>query len=239
VTVEPGSESGDQAWPSISLVRRYDTHRLILSKYLAGGDSVLVRIASDQGHLDDIFDLDNATNDRLLAENGLLSGIGAHELVFGVPNYRFVNAVFTHAHPLGSRFNGPDRGAWYAAFAIETSQAEVAFHKATEYAETGRFEDSVTYDDFQADFSAEFHDLRDDETFAACLAPDSYRASQDLAHRLLDRGSLGIVYPSVRQAGGTCVACFRPAIVGNVRRRETYRFTWSGSPTPAIELVSA
>ena len=239
MTIELSPESGDEAWPSISLVRRYDTHRLILSKYSAGGDSVLVRIANDQGHLDDIFDLDNATNDRLLAENGLLPGIGTHELVFGVPFFRIVNAAFTHAHPLGSRFNGPDRGAWYAAFAIETSQAEVAFHKATEYAEIGRFEDNVAYDDFQADFSAELDDLRGDETFASCLAPDSYRVSQDLAHRLLDRGSLGIVYPSVRHAGGTCLACFRPAIVGNVRKRETYRFTWSGSPTPTIDLMSA
>jgi hypothetical protein len=46
--------------------------------------------------------------------------------VFGVPNYRIVNAAFVHAHPLGSRFNGPDRGAWYAGFEVETSQAEVA-----------------------------------------------------------------------------------------------------------------
>jgi len=239
LTIRPGRDLGDKAWPSISLVRRYDTHRLILSKYAAGGDSILVRIADDQEHLADIFDLDNATNDRLAAENGRRPDIGAHELVFGVPHYRIVNAAFTHAHPLGSRFNGPDRGAWYAAFAIETSQAEVAFHKATEYAEIGRFEDSVTYDDYQADFSADFHDLRGDETFAPCLAPESYRASQDLARRLLDRGSLGIVYPSVRHPGGTCLACFRPALVGHVRRGETYRFTWSGSAMPAIDLVSA
>jgi RES domain len=93
---------------------------------------VLARIADDDGHLRDIFDLDNATNDRLLAENNLLPGIGIHELVFGIPHYRIVNAAFCHAHPLGSRFNGPDRGAWYACFELETSQAEVAFHKSVE-----------------------------------------------------------------------------------------------------------
>jgi len=31
-------------------------------------------------HLGDLFDLDNATNDRLLAENDRLPGIGVHEL---------------------------------------------------------------------------------------------------------------------------------------------------------------
>ena len=94
--------------PRTSLVRRNDTHRLIPSKYSEGGNSVLTRIADDDAHLKDIFDLDNATNDRLLAENQLLPGIGIHELVFGVPYFRIVNAAFCHAHPLGSRFNGPE-----------------------------------------------------------------------------------------------------------------------------------
>src|SRR5258707_242892 len=84
---------------------------------------------------------------------------------------RIVDAAFTHAHPLGSRFNGPDRGAWYAAFELETAHAEIAFHKSTEYAEIGRFEDSVTYDDYRADLSAALHDVRSDPAFASCLDP--------------------------------------------------------------------
>ncbi len=225
------------ARPGTSLVRRNDTHRLIPSKYRDDGSSVLARIADDDRHLADIFDLDNATNDRLLAENELLPGIGVHELLFGVPYYRIVNAGFTHAHPLGSRFNGPDRGAWYAAFEVRTAQAEVAFHKTVQLAEVGRFEDDVTLDDYLADFSGEFHDLRDASAFTECLDPDSYVPSQALAERLLEAGSLGIVYPSVRRAGGTCLACFRPALVMNVRKATTYRFRWSGNPTPTIDAV--
>lgn len=214
--------------PAPTLVRQFDTHRLIPSKYSAGGDSVLVRIADDDGHLKDIFDLDNATNDRLRAENNLLPGIGVDELVFGVPYYRIVNAAFCHAQPLGSRFNGPDRGAWYAAFELPTAQAEVAFHKGVELAEVGwREEESVTYDDYLADFSADLHDIRRDKAFAACLSPDSYVASQHLAEQLLEAGSLGLIYRSVRRPKGTCVACFRPALVMNVRKAETHRFTWS------------
>ena len=222
--------------PPTTLVRRNDTHRLIPSKY-SEGESVLARIADDDAHLNDIFDLDNATNDRLLAEDNLLPGIGIHELVFGVPYYRIVNAAFCHAHPLGSRFNGPDRGAWYAAFEIATAQAEVAFHKWIELAEVSWFDEDVTYDDYLADFSAEFHDIRDGDRFADCLAPDSYLASQHLAQRLLDEGSLGIVYPSVRRKRGTCLACFRPALVMNVRKGNAYRFVWSGKPNPAISMI--
>jgi hypothetical protein len=198
---------------------------------------VLTRIADSERHLADIFDLDNRTNDRLLAEHQLLPGIGAHELVFGFPFSSIVNAAFTHADPLGSRFNGPDRGAWYAAFELRTSQAEVAFHKTVQLAEIGRFKDAVTYDDYLADFNAEFHDLREAPQFAACLAPDSYVDSQLLAERLLAEGSLGVVYPSVRRPQGTCVACFQPALVTNVRRGSTVRFSWNGGPVPKMEEV--
>lgn len=218
-----------KAEPRTTLVRRADTHRLIPSKYRDGGDTVLTRIAAD-ADLGAIFDLDGATNDRLVAEHAP----GQRELLFGLPYARIVNAAFTHPNPLGSRFNGPDRGAWYAAFAIETSQAEVAFHKVRHYAEIDRFDDSVTYDDYLADVGAALHDLRDDARFADCLDPESYVAAQTLAEWVLHDGGLGIVYPSVRHAGGTCLALFRPALVGNVRRDATWRFTWAGGPVPTI-----
>lgn len=224
--------------PPVKLVRQNDTHRLIPSKYNRDGESVLSRIAGSPEHLSDLFELDSATNERLWAENNRLPGIGGHELVYGVPGYRIINAAFTHAHPLGSRFNGPDRGAWYAGFSLTTSQAEVAFHKSTEYAEIGRFDDSVTYDDYLADFSGYFHDLRSAPAFSYALAPDSYVASQALAKDLLDIGSMGVVYPSVRHENGTCLTCFRPPLVGNLRKDAQYRFTWNGKPIPLVTRTS-
>lgn len=223
--------------PGTRLIRQNDTHRLIPSRYSDGGDSVLAEIADNEAALQDLFDLDHATNDRLLAENDRLPGIGIHELVFGVPYFRIVNAAFSHAHPLGSRFNGPDRGAWYAAFELETAQAEVAFHKWIELAEVGWTEEEVTWDDYLADFSAELHDIRRNSRFRDVLAPDSYVASQQLAEELLDNGSLGIVYPSVRRRRGTCLACFRPALVMNVRKAATYRFRWEGHSEPSVSLL--
>jgi hypothetical protein len=225
--------------PPVSLIRRYDTHRLIPAKYNADLASVLVRIADNDEHLQTIFDLDGITNDRLWGEDGLLPEISRDELVFGVPNSHVINATFTHAHPNGSRFNGPERGAWYAGFDLETSQTEVAFHKSIEYAEINVFEDSVNYDDYLADFSGSFHDIRESPDFSFAVDPDSYVASQELAEHLLESGSLGIVYPSARRTGGTCLACFRPALVGNVRKDKRYRFTWAGKPTPEITCESA
>lgn len=218
--------------PRISLVRQLDTHRLVPSRH---GDSVLAEIATPDD-LQAVFDLDAATNDRLRAHVQRLPGIGLDELVFAVPHASVVNAAFCHPHPLGARFNGPDRGAWYAGFDFETSRAEIAFHKSVQLAEVGRFDDSVTYDDYLADFSASVHDIRRAPAFRDCLDPSSYVASQQLAERLLEAGSLGIVYPSVRHPGGTCLACFRPPIVGNVRRGKTWRFTWAGTPQPVVRV---
>ena len=227
------------ALPPVSLVRQFDTHRLVPSRHLPRGESVLVRIADDDEHLQAIFELEGATNDRLVAEHQRFPGIGLEELVAGVPFAHVVNAAFCHPHPFGARFNGPGRGAWYAGFAFETARHEVAFHKGIELAETGwTADESITYDDYLADFSAGFHDLRRAPRFRACMDPRSYVASQSLAERLLEANALGVVYPSARHAGGTCVACFRPALVANVRRDATYRFTWSGGGTePEVARV--
>ena len=224
------------ASPPVTLLRQFDTHRLVASRHLPGGDSVLVAIAENDADLQALFELDLATNDRLAAEHQLLPGIGVEELVFAVPHSAVVNAAFCHAHPLGGRFNGPDRGAWYAGFELATSQAEVAFHKSVQLAEIGRFDDSVTFDDYLADFSASLHDLRRARGFRKCLDPHSYVESQSLAERLLDEGALGVVYPSVRHEGGICIACFRPALMTNVRRAKTYRFTWTGAADPVITV---
>lgn len=220
--------------PPLTLLRQFDTCRLIPSRFADKEDSVLSGIAENNDHLRDLFDLDNATNERLMGEHGLLPGIGIDELVFGVPNFRMVNAAFTYARPEGSRFNNGDRGAWYCAFDVDTALAEIIFHKTVEYQEIDRFDDSVSYQCLLADFSSEFHDLRAAKGYADCLDPESYIASQQLAAQLLEEGSLGIIYPSVRRQGGTNLACFRPALVMNVRRDAAYQLTWDGAVVPEV-----
>src|SRR5271170_1785696 len=118
--------------PGLSDVVQDDTHRLIPSSFSDRDESVLTRLLEDPKDLSALFELEGATNDRLLGEAGLLPGITVRELVFGVSYSHIVNAAFAHAHPHGSRFNGPDRGAWYAGFSLATSGIEVAFHKSQE-----------------------------------------------------------------------------------------------------------
>ena len=223
--------------PKLTNLRQFDTCRLIPSRFADVEDSVLAPLADTPDVLRDLFELDNATNERLRGEYGGLPGIGVDELVFGVPTFRIINAAYTYPRPEGSRFNDGERGAWYCAFEAQTALAEITFHKTVEYMEIDRFDDSVTYQALLADFTSTFHDIRAIEAFADCLDPASYIESQKLAAELLDAGSMGVIYPSVRHAGGTCLACFRPALVGNVRKGQVYRLTWAGSPTPVIESI--
>jgi len=224
--------------PRVTRLHQDDTHRLVPARYSEENESVLARLTSDERLLRDLFQLEGATNERLLGEANLLPGITVHELVFGIPNGHIVNAAFSHARPEGSRFNGPDRGAWYSAFTLETSQAEVAFHFAQGLREVNwQEEETATYREYLADFRAEFHDIRSSPEYSRCLAPESHVASQRLARDLLNLGSAGLIYPSVRHRGGTCLACFRPALVVNVRKDRIVSFTFpSAFEDPIVRI---
>jgi RES domain-containing protein len=215
--------------PPVAEVQVVKTHRLIPSKYSDGG-TVLLRLTGDEADLSNLMELDGATNDRLLGEEGLLPGIGVHELLYGVRYAHIVNAAFTHASPAGGRFNNSERGAWYCGIQRETCIAEVAFHKLIQLEEVDlRQEEISTYDDYLADFTTEMHDLRGKRPqyrryLKAAPIPDCYVDSQQLAAALLARQSNGIVYPSVRHKGGTCIVCFRPTLVYHVRQGARLEF---------------
>jgi RES domain-containing protein len=207
-------------------------HRLIPSRYSEAG-TVLADIVDSGEMLEDVVLLDGATNDRIQGERQGLIGISTYELVYGIPNGHIVNAAFTHANEAGSRFNGQTRGAWYAADELKTSLAEVTYHKARRLAEivvpglpgNRPDEDVSTFDDWLADFRSTFHVLKlADKFFSGCLRPEPvpqcYAASQQVARRLLEMQSNGLVYPSVRRKGSRCLVCFRPALVYNPRRSE-------------------
>lgn len=214
--------------PKLIKVERDRTHRLIPYRYSDRGRPILNLLAQDDDHLlSDLTELEGATNDRLLGENGKLPGVSTIELVSGFRLAHIVNASFTHANPMGGRFNSAGRGAWYAAFDMHTAQTEVAFHRAAELKEVGWEAEEVSpYIDYLADFRHEFHDIEGDPDFAACLDPNSYTASQTLGLQLLTGGSAGIVYPSVRDKDGVCIVCFRPPLVLNVQEGPVVTFTF-------------
>lgn len=205
--------------PPLVALRQENTHRLVPRKFALEEDPLL-RLGDTAAELRRLSELERATDNRALGEAGLLPGISIHELVFGVPYARVLNAAFTYARLQGGRFNSPDRGAWYAAFHLETSKAEVAYHRGQDLREIKwPHAETFEYVEFLADFRGEFHDIRWRTEFRSCLALDTYLHSQRLGKSLLRSGSAGIVFPSVRdKRHGDCIVCFRPALVTNIRR---------------------
>ncbi len=212
-----------------------DTCRLIPSRYPSTG---ILDVVAGLDDLQAVTELESWTNDRVSAELGILHRLPREEWVTGRPMSSVVMAPFCHPHPQGGRFNGPGRGAWYAALQLETAQREVLHHRTAELLEVGIARAVLQMRLYLADFTGPFHDLRiklrSNEKY---LNPFSYQASQRLASKLLDSGSIGVVYPSVRHAGGECLACFRPASVRNVRVGGHYELHWSGSDEPSFRRL--
>ena len=221
--------------PLVDVVRR-DTVRLVPSGRLK--PPVLAPLAATEQALADLAALEGLTNTRLRAASSGLPGLDPRELAFGRPNDSFVNAAFTHVRPGGNRFNDGGRGAWYCGFDAATALDEVAYHLTRELDAIGRYRNSTDYAELLADFVGPFHDLRAmPPDWTDCLSPGievAYPRGQALARQLIAQGSNGIVYPSVRHGGGTCLGAFRPLLVQNVRQGGLWRLTWNGSREPEI-----
>jgi hypothetical protein len=211
-----------------------NTCRLIPSLYPSRG--ILDQIASPED-LPFVIELESWTNDRISDQLGILHRIPPEEWVVGRPFATVIMASFCHPRPDGGRFNGPDRGAWYAGLDLDTAHAEVVYHRTAELAEVGILEMRLQMRLYLADFHCELHDIRighDD-----LHDPHNYRASQAFARQLLNSGSFGVIYRSVRRPGGECIACFRPKAVENTRADAYFEYRWEGRPAPTIRRLTS
>jgi hypothetical protein len=216
------------------LLRWKRTARLIPSRFPVAG--LLDRVA-DAGDLEAVFELEGWTNDRISAELGVLHCVPRDEWVSGQPMSSVVMAAFCHPKPGGGRFSDARRGAWYAARAVDTALAESIHHRTREIAEVGTFDVAVQMRLYLADFAARFADVRRQPPTSPLYDPDDYAASQRFASDRMQEGANGIVYRSVRHAGGECLACFRPALVRNVRVGGHFEYRWEGAPEPRVRRL--
>jgi RES domain-containing protein len=213
-------------------VRLVSTARLrppVLERLVSAGDAAA------------LAEIEGATSQRLLAESRGAEGIGRGEFLHGVPYANFVNAAFAYSKPREpNRFN-MGRGAWYAALDIETSMREVAWHMAEFLARSGELRGVVEYAEMFASMAGEFVDLRRTPAHPS-LDPDpaaGYPAGNAIADAARAQGLNGIIYPSVRHAGGTCIVALRPHAVQSVAPGAVYRMEWSGDREPEIRRVSS
>jgi hypothetical protein len=221
--------------PPVRRIKARNTSRLIPSRFPPTGILDLIAAPED---LPIVTALEDWTNDRISSELGLLMTIPKSEWVIGTPHASVVMAAYCHPHPEGGRFNDASRGAWYAALSLETAIVETVYHRTQELEEIGVYETRVEMRQYLADFDCPLHDVRATPDTDALHDPASYAASQALARELLEAGSNGVFYRSVRHTGGECIACFRPRLVLNVRPAAHYEYRWEGRREPKItEMV--
>lgn len=211
------------------------THRLIPGRFPPV--EILDRVASPDD-LDAVIELEGWTNDRMAGEIGILQRVPRSEWVLGVPNASVIMAAYCHPKPEGSRFTDDSSGAWYAAASLRTAHAEVLYHRKTELAEVGISSASLTMREYVAGFRTEFHSLlENNREFDPLYDPASYGASQAFGRNLRSTGSNGIVYRSVRDPGGTCIACFRPRFILSVKQGAHFEYRLSGDAPPHIRRI--
>lgn len=174
-----------------------------------------------------LYEVEALTNPRVRQDVGQIELVPREDRVFG-PGSSYIMASFTHLHPTGGRFHDPSFGAWYAARERATAVAETTYHRARFLSATREPPIELDMRVLEATLDARLHDLRGLD-LPRIRALEDYAPGQQLARRLRSHRSGGIVYESVRRAGGQCVAVFRPRLVANCRQAEHLVYVWDGA----------
>ena len=150
-----------------------DTIRLISTAYI--DEPAMRPLADDDDELSFLEEIEGLTFARQASGIPLPSGLHPTELLTERDGYgwTYVNAAFCYTRSSGNRFNGPERGAWYAAWgegAADTALAEVSWHLTRELEGNGRFDNITRYRELIAGFVSRLYDLRGHEGIDALAA---------------------------------------------------------------------
>lgn len=185
-----------------------------------------------------LWALQARVNPRLLQEAGRLSCIRAGDLVQG-PHASIVLGAFTHTRN-PSRFSNGSFGIYYAAQHQLTAIHETVYHRQRYARERG-----VRAQDFHmrvwvGEVLQACYDVRTSD-YAQLHAADDYAPSQAFTRALLgaDADAYGIVYRSVRHAGGSCLAALRPVTVSLPRQGAHLVYRWDGARIAHVVEQSA
>ncbi len=175
------------------------------------------------------------TNPRLSETIGNLDLVPPSRRVNG-QGAPYVMAPFTHVSPdKPGRFHDGSFGAFYAANGYETALFEAVYHTEKFCAATNETPGWIAdMRELVGRIDAELDDIRGGG-FDALLDPNDYAASQSFARSAKDRGSNGIVYPSVRNAGGECFAVFYPDVMAVPHQGCHISYHWDGARIDMIK----
>ena len=210
------------------------TYRLIPSRFPPVSAFEDVTSAED---LPAVMELEGWTNDRLVETR--LSRLPRDRWIFGRSNASVVMAAFLHSAPNGARFTGPDLGAWYASLSERTAIAEVAHHLRRQALNEGRQSDRMIFRCYGARLAGDnYLDLRGAHSARPELYDRRrYGKSQLFGEAERAAGRDGLLYDSLRHAGGTNAVCFDPTKVLDVVQRDHFEVQVRTDPGRKILAV--
>jgi len=187
----------------------------------------------DPAELDAAYALEGLTNPRLRQQAGDISLVAPLDRVTG-QGTSAIMAAFTH---LGepSRFSDGRYGIYYAGLDLDTAVIESQHRRAHFLQATNEPAQVLTMRCYRCQVDAQLVDAR---ALHELHQPDNYSPAQAFGRRQRDAQQWGILYRSVRNHGGECVAILRPpALVPPANQSIHLQFHWSGTEFSAVTQV--
>jgi hypothetical protein len=176
-----------------------------------------------------LISAEQKTNPRLMETIGNLDLVPLDRRVGG-PGASYLMAPFTHVSPdRPTRFGKGAFGLLYVADSFETALAETIYHHEEFMRNTNEPAGWTSqFRELSLDVNAVVHDLTNAVAYAQALDPDDYGEAQRVGTSLKAGGSSGILYPSVRNAGGLCVGLFYPDLAAAPVQGRHLDYHWNG-----------
>ncbi|WP_111642503.1 RES family NAD+ phosphorylase [Marinimicrobium alkaliphilum] len=206
---------------------RQTTYRLVPSHF---PPIQLFENLLDPGELEAAYALEAITNDRLRDLTGDISLVAPEERVVGAGTSPIM-AAFTHIG-VPSRFTTGRFGIYYAGLELETALKEAVHSRSRFLRATNEAAQEVTLRCYRCKVDAALVDVRARNDLHH---PDNYAPSQIFGTEQKRQNENGILYRSVRNPGGECVALLRPkALVPPARQGRHYRLFWDGEKVERV-----
>ena len=218
----PGSPADNLA---VRRVRWQPACRIVPTRYPS---VYLYDRVADADDFDALYALEALSNERLRDESGQIERVPAAQRLFG-PGSGPIMAAFTHVNLAGSRFSDGSYGVFYAARDRATAIAETCYHHGRFLAATAQPALHLPMQLYHLALDARLHDLRPlDAAPAAVHDLNDYSAARSLAAGLRAGGSAGVVYRSVRHAGGHNIGLFSPRGASQCLHAAHLLYAWDG-----------
>jgi hypothetical protein len=174
-------------------------------------------------------------NPRIRDSIGDLAKVPLARRISG-PGASWTMAPFVHCSPLRpGRFTDGTFGLYYAGDSTEVAIAETIHHHTRTMLATA--EPPGWTSQFRELIGSIDADLDDISGMDDLLDPDNYATSQVFGAERRAAGSNGIFWPSVRYAGGKCIAAFWPDVVQIPTQGAHFAYHWNGSAVDYVKKL--